>query len=370
MNNSFFASLTAAVMLTAGAQAFDTKAREAIIIDDETQAVLLAKQAQKQMPPSSMSKLMTLYVLFEKLKSGAITLDSTFPVSEKAWKKGGSKMFVKVGTEVRVEDLIRGIVVQSGNDACIVVAEALGGSEEGFAAIMNQKAKALGLKGSHFANSTGWPHEQHYMTPADLALLSRRLVRDFPDYYPYFAESEFTYSGITQPNRNRLLGRGGGVDGLKTGHTEIAGYGITVSALDSESGRRVHVVVNGLENDADRIAEAGRLADHGLRDFVQRQTRSNQLLDSLPVHYGDKGAVAIGLAEAITVTVPRSTAGLQLELVAEQPLIAPVQQGQLVGALLIKNGDTLMQRLPLVALEPAAPAGIWRRFWINLRRML
>ncbi len=367
---SFILALSLAI--ASHAHAFDTKAKQAIIVDDATQTLLLGKEALKQMPPSSMSKLMTLYVLFDKLKSGALTLDSTFHVSEKAWKKGGSKMFVRVNTDVAVKDLIRGIIVQSGNDACIVVAEALGGSEEGFAKLMNDKAAQIGLSGSHFANATGWPHEQHYMTPADLATLTHLLVHDFPEYYPFFAEQTFTYSGITQPNRNRLLGQGIGVDGLKTGHTEAAGYGITISAMDETSGRRVNVVVNGLESDADRISEARRLAEYGLREFEAHSLGTADVpIAEFPVWMGAQESVALGLAQPIAVALPRETSGIHFRLKADtSPAIAPIAQGEAIATLMIEHDGQLLRAVPLLALSDVPEASLWRRFWLNLEHMI
>lgn len=365
------AFLALSIGALSAANAFETKAREAIIVDDATQTVLYAKEANKPMPPSSMSKLMTLYLLFDSLKSGALTLDSTLRVSENAWRMGGSKMFVPLDSQVRVEDLIRGIIVQSGNDACVVVAEALGGSEQGFAVMMNRKAAEIGLKASHFANSTGWPDEKHVMTPADLAQLSYKLVHDFPEYYPYFSEKEFTYNGITQSNRNRLLWRNTGVDGLKTGHTEIAGYGITISAKDEATGRRVHVVVNGLENDVDRIDEAGRLAEHGLRDFALRPIgTANVPLESLPVYMGAADAVAIGFIEPQSLMLARDATMLRFVLSANAPVMAPISKGQELGKVIVKHEDQILAWLPVVALHDVPEAGLWRRFTLNLRQLL
>ena len=208
----------------------ETKAREAIIVDANTGVVLLDKEADAQMPTSSMSKVMTIYMLFEDLKAGRVKLEDTFLVSEKAWRMGGSKMFIKVGDRVKVEDLIRGIIIQSGNDATIAVAEGLAGSEEAFAQAMTARAKELGMTKSHFVNASGWPDPEHYSTPRDLALLAYRIIHDFPEYYHYFAEKEFTYNKIRQPNRLPILTAVNGADGLKTGHAEEAGYGLIASA--------------------------------------------------------------------------------------------------------------------------------------------
>jgi D-alanyl-D-alanine carboxypeptidase (penicillin-binding protein 5/6) len=227
----------------------DTAARYAIIIDYNTGATLLDKDADQPMTPSSMTKLMTAYIVYSMLKSGRLKLDQELPVSERAWRMGGSKMFVQVGTQVKVEDLIRGMIVQSGNDACIVLAEAISGSEGQFAELMNQKAKELGLTHSHFRNSTGWPEPDHVMSARDIAILAGRIIRDFPEYYKYDSEKSFTYGTsadgrpITQENRNPLVQKGL-ADGLKTGHTEEGGYGLAASA--ERGGRRVILVLNGL----------------------------------------------------------------------------------------------------------------------------
>ena len=211
--------------------ALETAAREAILLDATTGRVLLEKNSDASMPPASMSKIMTTYLVFERLRDARISLDDELLVSEKAWRMGGSKMFVEVGKKARIEDLLRGVIVQSGNDACIVLAEGLAGSEEAFAEEMTRRAREIGLIGSSFANATGWPDPNQRMTARDLATLAQRLITDFPEYYHYYAETEFTYSGIRQMNRNPLLYKSLGADGLKTGHTEEAGYGLTASAM-------------------------------------------------------------------------------------------------------------------------------------------
>ena len=235
----------------------DTAARWAFIQDFTTGAVLLEKNADAEMPPSSMTKLMTIYLVYERLKQGKMKLEDELLVSERAWKMGGSKMYVQVGTQVRVEDLIRGVIVQSGNDACIVFAEAIAGSEEQFVELMNQKAKELGLTNSNFRNSTGWPDPEQHMSCRDIATLARRIILDFPEYYHYDAEKTFKYNNIEQGNRNPLVQKGT-ADGLKTGHTEAAGYGLVASSKRGE--RRVIVVLNGLDVDAP-ARRGGRAAD-------------------------------------------------------------------------------------------------------------
>ncbi|MFN7000411.1 MAG: D-alanyl-D-alanine carboxypeptidase family protein, partial [Elioraea tepidiphila] len=243
----------------------DTLARHALIVDFATGATLLEKDADVPMPPASMSKLMTAYVVFELLRDGRLRLDQELPVSERAWRMGGSKMFVEVNTTVKVEDLLRGVIVQSGNDACIVLAEAISGSEEQFSELLNERGRAIGLTNSTFRNSTGWPHPQHRMSCRDLALLAARLIHDFPDYYRYYAERSFRFNNITQENRNPLLYRNVGADGLKTGHTEESGFGLTASAV--QDGRRVILVVNGLPSMRARSEESERLMRWAFTEF-------------------------------------------------------------------------------------------------------
>jgi len=245
--------------------AFETDAKAAFLLDLETDQILFEKNADQSIPPASMSKLMTAYMVLEQLKDGRLRMDDTLPVSNKAWKKGGSKMFVEVGKRVRIDDLLRGIIILSGNDACIVVAEGLAGSEEAFSRDMTEKGKEIGLTNSTFMNASGWPHPEHRMTARDLATLARRLIEDFPEHYGIFAERDFEYSDIRQPNRNLLLGRVRGVDGLKTGHTDESGYGLVASAVRDE--RRLISVAVGLGSPEGRALENERLLEYGFRRF-------------------------------------------------------------------------------------------------------
>ena len=257
------------IALAAGpsARALDIAAREVILIDYQTWTVLEESNADKRMPPSSMSKLMTAFMLFEAIHSGELSLDDEFQVSENAWRKGGaasggSTMFLEPNTSVRVEDLLRGIIIQSGNDACIVVGENMAGSEEAFADEMTARAYELGMTNSNFTNTTGLPDPEHYTTARDLAILAKRIIVDFPEYYSLYKETEFTYNEIKQFNRNPLLYRPGGADGLKTGHTNAAGYGLTASAV--RDGRRLIMVANGMESTQARSEETSRLMDWGV----------------------------------------------------------------------------------------------------------
>ncbi|HYH18896.1 MAG TPA: D-alanyl-D-alanine carboxypeptidase family protein, partial [Azospirillum sp.] len=248
-------------VLPARAATIETIAKQAILLDMTSSTVLFEKNADQRMPPSSMSKVMTMYMVFEALKSGRLSLEHTLPVSERAWRMQGSKMFVELHNMIKIDDLIKGVIVQSGNDACIVLAEGLAGSEPAFAEQMNKKAKEIGLTATNLTNATGWPDPNHYVTARDLAILAERLIKDFPEYYHYYSIRDFQYHGIKQGNRNPLLYRGIGADGLKTGHTDAAGYGLTGSA--EREGRRLILVVNGLPSMQARADESARLIEWG-----------------------------------------------------------------------------------------------------------
>ena len=269
------------------ALALNTTASQAIIYDYETKTVIFEKNSKELVSPSSMSKIMTIYYLFKKLKDGEIKLTDEFKVSKKAWKKGGSKMFVNVGESVKVEDLIRGIIVQSGNDACIVVAEAISGSEELFAEELNLLGQEIGLKNSNFTNSTGWPDPEHLMTAEDLLTLTIRTIEDFPEYYHYYAEKEFTYSNIKQNNRNPLLYSNIESDGLKTGHTSLGGYGIVVSI--KQNNRRLILVLNGLKSSKERAKESERLSKIAINQYFNYLiSEEDKIIKNLNVWGGKK----------------------------------------------------------------------------------
>ena len=279
------------------------------------------------MPPASMSKLMTVYMVFDDLTAGRLSLQDTFRVSEVAWRKGGSKMFVEVDSRVTVEDLLRGVIVQSGNDACIVLAEGIAGTEETFADRMNAVASDLGLRNSHFTNATGWPDPNHGMSARDLAVLSYRLIRDFPDYYTYFAELEFTFNGIRQGNRNPLLYKNLGADGLKTGHTEASGYGLTASAVRDD--RRLILVVNGLTSVNERSQEAERLLEFGFRDFDNYLLfKAGELITEADVWLGAAKTVPLMIEDHMLVSMERSArADLRVAVSYEGPIAAPIEKG-------------------------------------------
>jgi serine-type D-Ala-D-Ala carboxypeptidase (penicillin-binding protein 5/6) len=349
----------------------DVLARQALIVDFETGATLLDKNADDRMPPSSMSKLMTMYVVFERLKQGRLQMDQMLPVSERAWRMGGSKMFVDLGQQVRVEDLIRGVIVQSGNDACIVLAEAISGSEQQFAELLNETGRRIGLMNSNFRNSTGWPDPEHRMTARDLATLARRLITDFPDYYRFYSERSFRFSNISQDNRNPLLARVPGADGLKTGHTEEAGYGLTGSAI--RDGRRVILVINGLVSMRARAEESERLMEWAFREFeAVTLFRAQDTVQDVPVYLGERRTVPMVGGRDITLTLPRRWRDrLEVRVRYQAPLTAPVMRGQTIGELQVAGQGVPTLSVPLVAgadveklgLLPRIPAVIGR--WVS-----
>ncbi len=369
MNQIFFrlpavGLFLAALWLTGAphlANALETKAREALLIDLETGAPLLEKDADTPMPPASMSKIMTVFMVFERLKDGRLSLDDELPVSEKAWKMGGSKMFVRVNTKVRVEDLLRGVIVQSGNDACIVLAEGLAGTEEAFAEAMTQRAREIGLTNSNFVNATGWPDPNQWMTPRDLATLATRIIEMFPEYYRYFSETEFTWSDIRQSNRNPLLFKSVGADGLKTGHTEEAGYGLTASAVQGD--RRLVLVLNGMSSQRERAEESTRILAWGFREFENYSlVKQGEAVDDALVWLGDKSSVPLVAPDGLTVTLSRAARSkMKVKLVYDSPVPAPIEAGQVIAKLVVTAPDTTPVEIPLQAGEAVERLGMFGR---------
>jgi serine-type D-Ala-D-Ala carboxypeptidase (penicillin-binding protein 5/6) len=359
MKSAFRIAVTAAALAVAcpawaSMPIIDTTARNALVIDYTTGAVLLDKDGDQRIPPASMSKMMTEYIVFSYLKQGRATLNDMLPVSEKAWKTQGSKMFVPIHQKVRLEDLLRGMIVQSGNDACIVLAEGLAGSEDAFIALMNQKAKELGMTGSHFANVTGLPDPDEYMTPRDLAILARHLISDFPQYYHYDSEKEFTFDNIKQGNRNPLLYTDPTVDGLKTGHTDEAGYCLTASAL--RQGRRIIVVLASMNSMQERATEGAKVMDWAYREFDDYTiAKAGDPIDMAPVWLGEQAQVGVTVTKDVIVAMPREDRpGLKVAAVYDGPTRAPVNQGETVGHLVITAPDIGTLTAPLVATQPVA----------------
>jgi D-alanyl-D-alanine carboxypeptidase (penicillin-binding protein 5/6) len=360
--------LVAALILLVGApravraQAIETPARHAILIDYDTGAVLIAKDADVPMPPASMSKLMTLTLLFEQLKDGRVKLDDKFPVSEHAWRTGGagtegSTMFAALGSLIAVEDLIRGIIVQSGNDACIVVAEALAGTEEAFAQKMNARAKELSLNQSHFVDSTGLPDPEQYMSAHDIARLARHMIRDLGAYYHYFAETEFTWNGIRQANRNPLLYLNVGADGLKTGHTLASGYGLVGSAL--RNGERLILVVNGLNSEKQRADESRRLLELGFREFKSYALlAAGAEVEKAPVFNGEAKSVSLVVKDPVKVMMMRSSRpNMKVTVHYQAPLVAPVAAGTQVGTLTVNAPGAVPVTVPVYTAEDISRVG-------------
>ena len=337
--------------ISPGYASITTEAKQAIVIDYNTGKILFEKNADEQMPTSSMSKVMTMYIVFEALKNGDVSLEDAFTVSEKAWKKGGSKMFVPVGKKVKIEDLVRGVIVQSGNDATIVLAEGLAGDEVSFASKMNSKARELGMNNSHFMNASGWPDPEHYSTARDLATLATAMIKNFPEYYPYYAEKEFTFSGIKQDNRNPLLYRDIGADGMKTGHTEAGGYGLIGTGM--KDGRRVIFVVNGLESTKARTEEAVKILEWGLNNFkIVTLFKNNEELERAPVYLGKSSTVGLQAKEPVEMLVPKlRKEELQVEVKYLSPLKAPITKGQEVGKAIINVPEGEPLEVPLVTSE-------------------
>ncbi|MDC0033707.1 D-alanyl-D-alanine carboxypeptidase [Alphaproteobacteria bacterium] len=352
------------------AQQIDTTGKQAIIIDMTTGAVLFDKNADAPMPPASMSKLMTVYMIFYELKKGRLNLDDKFRVSVEAWRKGGSKMFVMVNTRIKIRDLLRGIIVQSGNDACIVIAEGMSGSEEAFADAMTKRAKEIGLTNSVFKNSTGWPAEGQHMSARDLATLSAKLIQEFPEYYGIFAEKSFVYGGIRQGNRNPLLYKESGSDGLKTGHTEASGYGLTASAL--RNGRRLILVLNGLTSKRKRSSEALRLLDWAFRETASYALfKKGDTIDHADVWLGVSARVPLVAERSITVTLPRRMRrNMKVKVVYKSPIPAPVGKGTAVGKVIISTSGRADLEMPVVAGEAVDRLGVFGRLNATFKYLL
>lgn len=353
-------ALSIAMLLPFAASALETSAKQAVLLDFDTGVALFSKNADDSMPPASMTKMMTVYLLFERLKEGRLALDDELLVSRKAWRKGGSKMFVEAGKRVRVEDLIRGIVVQSGNDATIVVAEGLAGSEEAFAREMTVKARDLGMSNTTFRNASGWPDPEHRTSARDLAILAEATIRNFPEMYRYYAEREFSYSRITQRNRNPLLGRFRGADGLKTGHTEAAGYGLTASA--TKNGRRLVLVLNGLPSERARKVESQRILDWGFREFGNyRLFETNEEIASAGVWLGDASHVPLLAKQGVLMTMEKKyRKSLKIKIRHEAPVPAPIVKGARLGEIVVEVADRSPIKIPLVAgesVERLGPSG-------------
>ena len=373
---SVLALALAATPVAAAAPPYNTEAPIAYMQDLSSGAVLYSKNADHRMPPASMAKMMTTHIAFRLIQRGELKLDQKFVVRPETWKQwhgpqAGSTMFLSPGEEVSVENLLHGIVTLSGNDACVVLAEGIAGTEQAFVALMNEEAKRLGMSNSHFGNSNGWPDEGiTYTTAKDLTRLARATVEETPDLYKqFYGTREFTWgktmggAAITQGNRNPLLGRVEGADGLKTGHTEEAGYGFTGSA--EQNGRRLIMVVAGLDSFNGRIAESIRFMDWGFRAWkAQPLFKKGQEVEKAPVQLGSESEVGLVAPKNLAVTLPRgASANMTVKLVYDGPIKAPIKKGDKIAQLVVSTPDTAPQVMPLVAANDVEEAGIFGRLW-------
>ena len=341
---------------SAQSQLYDTRAKQAVMIDAETGTILFSKDSDKLIPPASLAKLMTMEVVFHALKVGRLTLDDKFAVSENAWRTGGAKaggstMFAKVKSVIRVEDLIKGVIVHSANDGCIVLAEGMAGSEENFAKLMTERAREIGLTQSVFKNSNGLPAEGQVVTMRELALLGRHIWKEYPEYYKYYSMREFEWNNIKQPNRNPLLAMDIGADGMKTGYTEASGYAIVGSI--SRGGNRLFLAMSGMSGEQQRADEARKMLEWGLRAFERTKLfDADEIIGEAQVFGGEKSGVALKAAGPVSIFIPlTNTNRLVARIVYRGPLTAPVEEGTPVGVLRVWIGDAMSQETPLYAAE-------------------
>ncbi len=344
------------------ASSFESDALYAILMDANSGQIIYDKNANEKIIPSSMTKIMTLYIVFDELKKGSLKLTDKIRVSEKAWRAEGSRSFLPLNKEVSVEDIVRGIVVQSGNDSCIAIAEHMFGTEDSFADHMNYTAKKLGLSNTHFVNASGLPRHDHYSTAADLAILGSKLISDFPEYYKYFQEKEFSINGITQQNRNSLLNIGG-IDGIKTGHTDAGGYGIVVSAVRNDL--RLVGVVNGLPNAKSRISSAEALMNYGYGAFKQLVLyKAGAIVCSIPVRYGNKSEINGIVNKDVTALVAKSDAKIETIIRHDNFINAPIDEGQEIGRVIIRNDNSELSA-PIVAQHSVEQSSmLWKLFQV------
>ena len=339
------------------------------LVDYDSGQVLAEKEPDKAIEPASITKLMTAYLVFKAIAEGDVSLDEMVTISEKAWRMKGSKMFVEVGKQVSVEDLLRGLIVQSGNDASVALAEHVAGSETAFSGYMNHQARLLGMSNTNFVNATGWPEENHYSSARDIAILSEAIIREFPEYYRMYSEKEFTYNEIRQFNRNRLLWRDDSVDGVKTGHTESAGYCLVVSALRGDM--RLISVVIGAESDKSRTQASQSLLNYGFRFFeTHRLYSANEVLQNTRVWYGAQEQISLGVDRDIYITIPRGRyRDLDASMQIEGRIEAPVPRGQALGQVDIRLDDELVVSEDIVAMQAVEEGSFFARAMDSIKLM-
>jgi len=338
-----------------------------LLMDFNSERILIEENADLQVEPASITKLMTSYVVFKELADGNISLEETAAVSERAWRTGGSRMFIEPDMEVTIEDLIKGMIIQSGNDACVALAEHIAGTEEAFADLMNHYAELLGMDNTHFMNSTGLPDPEHYTTARDISYLSAAIIREYPDYYSWYSDKEFTFNSIRQHNRNTLLWRDPAIDGLKTGHTEGAGYCLAASA--KRDGMRLISTVMGSSSESNRASESQTLLNYGFRFFETVQLyQAGQELASAEVWKGLTKEVALGLQLPLFVTIPRGRYDdLDAQVEMQPDMSAPLESGAVVGRITVKLGEDLVASRDLITLGAVEEAGFVGRSWDSLR---
>lgn len=358
--------LAFSTVIPAAAEIFETRAPQAFMVDAETGTVLFSKDADKPFPPASLAKLMTMELTFQAIKSGRYTMDDTFVVSENAWRKGGapsrgSTMFAAIKSTIRLEDLIQGVVVQSANDGCIVIAEGMAGSEENFAAMMTERARALGLTKSVLKNATGLPADGQVMTARELTQLAVHIWREYPEFYKFYSQREFTWNKITQRNRNPLLALDIGADGMKTGFTEESGYAI-VGAVH-RNGRRVFATLSGMTSERERAEEARKLLDWGITGFERNEIfAKDEVIGQAQVYGGEKSSVALKAEGPVALLVPTANRDkVTARIIYEGPLVAPITPGTMVGSLKVWIGDSLSQETPLYTAEAVDVGPLHRR---------
>ncbi len=341
--------------------ALETPAKQVILVDYDTGNILFEKNADERMFPSSMSKIMTIYNVFQALKDGSLQLKDNFRVSRKAWKKGGSKMFLRAGSRVNVEDLIRGVIVQSGNDASIVLAEGLSGSEGAFSDSLNENAKKLGMDSSNFLNASGWPDPEHYTTARDLSKVTIATIQNFPKYYHFYSQKTFTYAGIKQNNRNPTLYKDIGADGLKTGHTSAAGYGLAASAI--RNGRRLVLILNGLKTSRQRSLESERILDWGYRVYSNYKLfKPRQIVTHAKVWMGDKSRVGLVLDKGLVMSLRKNIIDkINIKAVFNEPVPAPISKGDQIGKLLVSVPGKNQLEIPMYASQGVTKLGWFYR---------
>lgn len=363
---ALFFSISTSAQIT-GVPAPQVAAKAYVLLDYQSNQTLASLNPAERTEPASLTKLMTAYLSFAAVKQKRIALNQTIPISERAWKAEGSRMFVEPNKPVNVDELLHGMIIQSGNDASIALAESIAGSEDLFAQLMNKEAKRLGMHNSNFVNSTGLPNKDHYSTAQDMATLATVIIKDFPEFFKYYSQKDYTYNNITQPNRNRLLWIDKFVDGMKTGHTEAAGFCLVSTAKRGE--RRLISVVLGTSSDNARTVESQKLLNYGFQFFdMQRLYAKNQSVSTLDIYKGEKNQLAAGFQQDVYLSLPRDQfSKLKATLTTTQPLIAPLRVGQKVGSMKLSLDNKVIAEYPVVALQDVRVAGFFGRAWDSIK---